>query len=85
MTRVTRKMIEQRRERQRAQSQTGKDQVGRSFAALDSDGDGTVTRKEAVARAQRLFDERDANGDGVITQDEIRRQQRQGRGQGGRQ
>jgi Ca2+-binding EF-hand superfamily protein len=78
MTQVTQKMIKRRRDQQRAQSQQGKDNISRSFASLDSDGDGTVTRQEAVARAKRMFEQRDQNDDGVITRGEGRGQQGSG-------
>lgn len=47
----------------------------RALAAIDSNGDGTVTLDEfaaaSVARALSRFDARDANGDGLITTDEL--------------
>ncbi|MBV8687457.1 MAG: EF-hand domain-containing protein [Alphaproteobacteria bacterium] len=44
----------------------------RIFAALDGDGDGRVSLREAQSRALRLFERADANRDGTVTPDERR-------------
>ena len=58
------------------------------FAALDSDGDGAVSKDEFLAaqrlqaedRAERMFDRLDADGDGVLSRDVIEGRQRGGGG-----
>ncbi len=40
--------------------------------AADADGDGVVTRQEALARADAMFARLDANHDGTVTADERR-------------
>lgn len=42
------------------------------FAALDKDGDGSVSRAEAEASVQAMFSEADGDADGFVTQDEMR-------------
>jgi hypothetical protein len=44
---------------------------GIDFAAIDTDGDGTLTRAELVARATERLAEADANTDGMLDRDEI--------------
>lgn len=59
------------------------------FAALDSDGDGTVSKDEFLAaqrvkseeRAERMFDRLDADGDGALSRDVIEGRQRGGGGE----
>jgi Ca2+-binding EF-hand superfamily protein len=59
------------------------------FAALDSNGDGTVSKDEFLAaqrmqadeRAERMFDRLDADGDGVLSRDVIEGRQRGGGGE----
>jgi Ca2+-binding EF-hand superfamily protein len=54
------------------------------FAALDSNGDGDVTRDEFMAaaridsddRAERMFDRLDADGDGVLARDVLEGRER---------
>lgn len=38
---------------------------------IDRDGDGVLTREEAVGNAERMFAKMDRNDDGLITSDEI--------------
>jgi Ca2+-binding EF-hand superfamily protein len=78
MRTAVRERVQRQRQRQRDESQQGRDAIQRSFQALDANGDGRVTREEAVARAERRFEQRDTDGDGVITPKE-------GRGSGGGQ
>ena len=40
---------------------------------LDADGDGKVSKAEALARAEERFNRADANGDGFLTADELPR------------
>lgn len=42
-----------------------------SFADLDSNGDGQVTREEMQGQAQARFAESDSNGDGKLDRDEL--------------
>ncbi|WP_254602831.1 EF-hand domain-containing protein [Sphingomonas bacterium] len=44
---------------------------GGGMMAADANHDGIVTREEALAAADRRFDEMDANHDGTITPDEM--------------
>jgi Ca2+-binding EF-hand superfamily protein len=41
------------------------------FAAIDTDGDGTLSRTELQARAEARFATADANGDGVLDREEL--------------
>ncbi len=43
----------------------------RRFKALDSDGDGRLSRQEVPLLLLPLFNKLDANGDGVVTQEEV--------------
>ena len=42
-----------------------------SFEALDTDGNGEITREEMQARKQSRFDDVDSNKDGKLTADEL--------------
>ncbi len=44
---------------------------GERFKAMDTNGDGQVTRTEAEASAKSRFDQMDANKDGKLTGDEL--------------
>ena len=44
---------------------------GGGMMRADANGDGVVTRAEALAQAGERFDRMDANGDGQLTADEI--------------
>ena len=46
-------------------------QVESSFARLDANGDGALSRKEFHGRRERHFDEIDVNGDGKIDHAEL--------------
>jgi hypothetical protein len=46
--------------------------AGRGFAALDADGDGRLSLREAQSAALRRFDRVDSNHDGTVTPDERR-------------
>lgn len=51
---------------------------GGAIMRADTNGDGVVTRAEALAQAGERFDRMDLNGDGKLTPDEMPR--RTGRG-----
>jgi Ca2+-binding EF-hand superfamily protein len=59
-----------------AAPQQGMHRHGHGFAALlkaaDANGDGVLTRDEALAFAAQRFDALDANHDGKLTADEVR-------------
>ncbi len=38
---------------------------------IDRDGDGVLTRQEAIGNAERMFEKMDTNGDGKITTEEM--------------
>ena len=42
------------------------------FEKWDSDGNGKITKTEAMAKAEERFKKMDLNGDGEITKDEAR-------------
>jgi len=44
----------------------------KGFGHADTNGDGAISRDEALARSDKRFARIDANGDGVITQDEMK-------------
>lgn len=44
----------------------------RVLRLLDADGDGKVSKAEALTAAERRFDRADANGDGFVTPEEAR-------------
>ena len=44
---------------------------------IDRDGDGILTRAEAVGNAERMFAKMDTNGDGNITTDEMEASRRE--------
>jgi Ca2+-binding EF-hand superfamily protein len=46
---------------------------GASFAAIDSDHDGTLDLEEVKRAAGKLFDQLDADHDGTLTRSELRR------------
>lgn len=50
----------------------GRGGPGAAMMRADSDGDGAVTRAEALAEAGRRFDRLDLNRDGRLTADELR-------------
>lgn len=54
--------------------QTGPEGKRASFAALDADGDGRVTRAELAAHMKTRFDRQDTDGDGVLSRDELEAQ-----------
>ncbi len=41
------------------------------FQHVDANGDGAISKDEALAAADKRFARMDANGDGIVTQDEI--------------
>lgn len=47
---------------------------GHGFAALDKNGDGSISRDEAAARPMlaKMFDKLDTNNDGVLSKDEMK-------------
>lgn len=52
-----------------AQAHQGHGQKG--FQRADTNGDGVISRDEALARSDKRFARLDTNGDGVITQEEM--------------
>lgn len=62
---------QQEMQMQQAQQATGNEQ---SWATLDKDGDGNVSRNEAQAHAglSQIFDAADSDKDGKLTPDEYR-------------
>jgi Ca2+-binding EF-hand superfamily protein len=44
---------------------------GKGFMRADTDGDGVITRDEALAASDKRFARLDTNGDGVLTQEEM--------------
>ncbi|MDB6169167.1 MAG: hypothetical protein JWM88_2031 [Verrucomicrobia bacterium] len=55
----------------RALANEGHTGVDAKFQAMDTDGDGRISRAEHAAGAKKMFDEMDANHDGVVTADEM--------------
>lgn len=49
---------------------------GMSFSALDTDGDGQITRDEMENRAKARFTSADTNGDGILDRAELDQQAR---------
>ncbi len=56
--------------------------VAERLAALDLNGDGAITRGEAQAAREAMFEALDADGDGYISQAETQAAQNGGRGSG---
>ena len=50
----------------------GKHGHGGHFKRMDTDGDGKVSRTEALSAAEAAFNRADANSDGFVTRDEMR-------------
>jgi Ca2+-binding EF-hand superfamily protein len=48
------------------------DHGGKGFMHADTNGDGTISRDEALAASDKRFARLDTNGDGVITQEEMK-------------
>ena len=40
---------------------------------MDTDGDGTISKDEFMAHAEKKFSKKDANGDGVLSADEMKK------------
>lgn len=55
----------------RAQHRGHGEGKGRHFQRMDTDGDGKVSRQEAINAATAMFDRLDANKDGFVTPDEL--------------
>ena len=55
---------------------------GGHFKRMDTNGDGKVSRAEALAAAEAVFARADANGDGFITQEEVAAARKSHRGHG---
>jgi len=50
----------------------GKHRHGGHFKRMDTDGDGKVSRTEALSAAEAAFNRADANSDGFVTPEEMR-------------
>lgn len=61
---------DRREARMEHRGKRGGDRMARRMQRLDIDGDGTLTRAEAVAAATSRFDRLDANRDGTLTREE---------------
>ncbi len=48
------------------------DRGAKMFEKHDTDGDGVVTKEEALSHAEARFDKMDADGDGKLTKDEAK-------------
>jgi peroxiredoxin len=59
---------EQRAERQRMVNEAAR---LRKFEALDTDGDGRLSKSDVPAALYPIFDALDSNGDGVVTREEV--------------
>jgi hypothetical protein len=46
--------------------------AGARFQHEDTNGDGAISKDEALAAADKRFARLDTNGDGVLTQDEMK-------------
>jgi Ca2+-binding EF-hand superfamily protein len=58
----------------------GSEQHGlRGFQHVDSNGDGAISRDEALAQVDRRFARIDSNGDGVLTQEEMQAHHKHGK------
>lgn len=55
---------------QHEDAQAGVDHASQRQHKFDLNGDGNISREEAVQRAGARFDEADTNGDGLLTKDE---------------
>ena len=55
-----------------ADDQTGGkfEKLKKHFAKVDTDGSGTISKSEFLAKAEEKFGKIDSNGDGEITKDE---------------
>jgi Ca2+-binding EF-hand superfamily protein len=49
------------------------------FQHADTNGDGAISKDEALAQADKRFARMDTNGDGVVTQDEMKAHHRHGK------
>lgn len=54
-----------------ADRHNGGTQMRPTFDALDTDGDGEITRAEMTAHMQSRFDRADADGDGALSREEL--------------
>ncbi len=45
---------------------------------MDTDGDGTVSKDEFMAHAEKKFSHKDKNGDGVLSPDEMKHRKHRG-------
>lgn len=50
-----------------------KHHMEKMWKKIDTDGDGRISRQEALAKASEEFDKKDLNHDGYLTQDEIKK------------
>ena len=65
----------------RAELRAARGHAGRAgfIRHLDADGDGKVSKAEALAGAEQRFNRADANGDGFLSEEELRAGRRGGR------
>ncbi len=47
---------------------------------MDTDGDGSVSKEEFMAHAEKKFSHKDKNGDGVLSSDEMKHRKHHGEG-----
>lgn len=50
----------------------GEKMMEKMFEHQDTDKDGTITKEESIANANKRFEEMDTNKDGKLTKDEIK-------------
>ena len=57
---------------------------GKGFGHADTNGDGAISRDEALAGSDKRFARLDTNGDGVVTQEEMKAHHHGGHGKDGK-
>lgn len=66
-----------------ADGHEGKKMCKKKMKKMDTDGDGSVSKDEFMAHAEKKFAHKDKNGDGVITRDEMKRMKKDKEGKCG--